>query len=499
MNHAQTSRDEPVAPAPKRPWYRKLGMQVLASLVLGIVAGLLFPKFGTQMKILGDVFLALIKAGVAPLVFLTIVHGIASAGDVKSAGRVGWRAIVYFEVVSTIALAFGLFAGNLLQTGRGMTSVAVGKVPVAAAKAAPQGFTEFVMHLVPDNFIGAFAKGELLQVVVLAVMVGIGILAIPEGRRTRINDGLDQISEVLFSFINTVMRLAPLGTFGAIAFAVGSNGTAVLVALAQLVLSFYAVVVLFIVVVMGIVAKLAGFSMWRFMRYIRTNPDRARHRVVGKRVATPADQARATWLREADGRSRAADRLCVQSRRDVDLHGDGRDVHRARVQRAAHVRASDGDPAADAVDVERRRDGIGRIVRGVRGDGDIDGAAAGGGARADLWRLPLHVDGDRHVQYDRQQRPRSSLRNGLVRSTRRSPSATFTRNVIRQQRVPMRSSTMATCCPKIPATRIRIRTGSGSSAAVCSIDAGRTSASVLRMRGRVDVLAGCSVRCRYPH
>lgn len=269
MNHAQTSRDEPIAPAPTRPWYRKLGMQVLASLVLGIVAGLLFPKFGTQLKILGDVFLALIKAGVAPLVFLTIVHGIASAGDVKSAGRVGWRAIVYFEVVSTIALAFGLLAGNLLQTGHGMTSVAVGKVPVAAAKAAPQGFTEFVMHLVPDNFIGAFAKGELLQVVVLAVMVGIGILAIPEGRRARINDGLDQISEVLFSFINLVMKLAPLGTFGAIAFAVGSNGTAVLVALAQLVLSFYAVVVLFIVVVMGIVAKLAGFSMWRFMRYIK--------------------------------------------------------------------------------------------------------------------------------------------------------------------------------------------------------------------------------------
>jgi Sodium:dicarboxylate symporter family len=399
MNHAQTSRDEPVAPAPKRPWYRKLGMQVLASLVLGIVAGLLFPKFGTQMKILGDVFLALIKAGVAPLVFLTIVHGIASAGDVKSAGRVGWRAIVYFEVVSTIALAFGLFAGNLLQTGQGMTSVAVGKVPVAAAKAAPQGFTEFVMHLVPDNFIGAFAKGELLQVVVLAVMVGIGILAIPEGRRTRINDGLDQISEVLFSFINLVMRLAPLGTFGAIAFAVGSNGTAVLVALAQLVLSFYAVVVLFIVVVMGIVAKLAGFSMWRFMRYIKDEI----LIVLGTASSESALPRLLTWLREADGRSRAADRLCVQSRRDVDLHGDGRDVHRARVQRAAHVRASDGDPAADAVDVERRRDGIGRIVRGVRGDGDIDGAAAGGGARADLWRLPLHVDGDRHVQYDRQQ------------------------------------------------------------------------------------------------
>jgi aerobic C4-dicarboxylate transport protein len=142
-------------------------------------------------------------------------------------------------------------------------------MPATAAKAAPQGFTEFVMHVVPDNFIGAFAKGELLQVVVLAVMVGIGILAIPERRRVRINEGLDLVSEVLFSFINLVMKLAPLGTLGAVAYSVGSNGTAVLLALAQLVVSFYAVVALFIIVVMGIIAKLAGFSLWRFLRYIK--------------------------------------------------------------------------------------------------------------------------------------------------------------------------------------------------------------------------------------
>ncbi|BBU32263.1 C4-dicarboxylate transport protein (plasmid) [Burkholderia sp. THE68] len=270
MHNEHASHDDAtVAPPKKLPWYRKLGMQVLLSLVIGIAVGLVFPKFGAQLKVLGDIFLALIKAGVAPLVFLTIVHGIASAGDVKSAGRVGWRSIVYFEVVSTLALAFGLLAGNLLQTGKAMTSVTVGAVPATAAKAAPQGFTEFVMHVVPDNFIGAFAKGELLQVVVLAVMVGIGILAIPERRRVRINEGLDLISEVLFSFINLVMKLAPLGTFGAVAYSVGSNGTAVLIALAQLVFSFYAVVVLFIVVVMGAIAKLAGFSLWRFLRYIK--------------------------------------------------------------------------------------------------------------------------------------------------------------------------------------------------------------------------------------
>ncbi|WP_431509409.1 cation:dicarboxylate symporter family transporter [Variovorax sp. DAIF25] len=258
-----------VAPPKKLPWYRKLGMQVLVALLLGIAVGFAFPKFAGQLKLLGDMFLSLIKAGVAPLVFLTIVHGIASAGDVRSAGRVGWRSLVYFEVISTIALVIGLLAGNLLQTGKGMTSVAGAAAAPAVKAAAPQGFLEFMAHIVPDNFVGAFAKGELLQVVVLAVMVGIGILAIPESRREKINGGLDIISEVLFSFINLVMKLAPIGTFGAVAYSVGSNGSAVLVALAQLVLSFYAVIVLFIAVVLGLVARFAGFSLWRFLRYIK--------------------------------------------------------------------------------------------------------------------------------------------------------------------------------------------------------------------------------------
>src|SRR5262245_41542304 len=264
-----SSADSPIPPPRKLPWYRKLGMQVLVALILGIVVGFVVPKFAAQLKLLGDMFLALIKAGVAPLVFLTIVHGIASAGDVKSAGRVGWRAIVYFEIVSTIALMVGLVAGNVLQIGRGMSHVAAGTAPPAAKGAAPQGFLEFMAHIVPDNFIGAFTKGELLQVVVLAVMVGIGILAIPESRRAVINAGLDNVSEVLFSFINLVMKLAPIGTFGAVAYSVGSNGTAVLVALAQFVLSFYALVVVFIAVCMGIIAWLAGFSLWRFLKYIK--------------------------------------------------------------------------------------------------------------------------------------------------------------------------------------------------------------------------------------
>ncbi|TDV34275.1 Na+/H+-dicarboxylate symporter [Paraburkholderia caballeronis] len=269
MKDSSTSDDRAAPSRAARPWYRRLGMQVLVALVAGIVLGIVAPKWATQLKVLGDIFLALIRAGVAPLVFLTIVHGIASAGDVRSAGRVGWRSIVYFEVVSTIALALGLLVANLLPIGEGMAAVTANGPAISVAKASPQTFTGFIMHIVPDNFIGAFAKGELLQVVVLAVMVGIGILAIPDERRARINEGLGMVSDVLFAFINLVMKLAPYGTFGAVAYAVGSNGTAVLVALAQLVLSFYAVIVLFVVVVMGAIAKLSGFSMWRFMRFIK--------------------------------------------------------------------------------------------------------------------------------------------------------------------------------------------------------------------------------------
>jgi aerobic C4-dicarboxylate transport protein len=266
----QIHQADSIAASPKKlPWYRKLGMQVLLSLILGIAVGFAFPKFSAQLKTLGDMFLSLIKCGVAPLVFLTIVHGISSAGDVKSAGRVGWRSIVYFEVVSTFALVLGLFAANLLHIGEGMTTVAGGAIPPAAAKAAPQSFLEFLAHIVPDNFIGAFTKGELLQVVVLAVMCGIGILAIPEGKRAKINEGLDQISEVLFSFINLVMKLAPIGTFGAVAYSVGTSGAAVLIALAQLVLSFYGVVLIFIVCVLGLIAKISGFSLWRFLKFIK--------------------------------------------------------------------------------------------------------------------------------------------------------------------------------------------------------------------------------------
>ncbi|CDH79546.1 C4-dicarboxylate transporter DctA [Pseudomonas aeruginosa] len=261
--------------SPKKPFYRDLTFQVIAAMALGIAFGFVAPELAAQFKILGDIFLKLIKTAVAPLVFFTVVHGIASAGDIKRVGKVGWRALVYFEVVSTIALAIGLAWANLLDIGSGMHDAHPNSATSAATAAAlakghaPSSTMEFIYGIFPDNFVGAFAGGQLLQVLVISVLFGFALLALKEDRRAAIEDGLNRVSECFFEFINLIMKFAPLGAFGSVAYAVGSNGTAVLMSLANLVLMFYVAVILFIVVVLGAVCRLSGFSLWRFLKYIK--------------------------------------------------------------------------------------------------------------------------------------------------------------------------------------------------------------------------------------
>ncbi|WP_110973334.1 MULTISPECIES: cation:dicarboxylate symporter family transporter [Pseudomonas] len=259
----------------KKPLYRDLTFQVVAAMLLGIAFGFIAPELAASFKILGDIFLKLIKTAVAPLVFFTVVHGIASAGDIKRVGKVGWRALVYFEVVSTIALAIGLIWGNLLEIGSGMHDAHPNSATASAAAAAlakghaPGSTMEFIYGIFPDNFVGAFAGGQLLQVLVIAVLFGFALLALKHERREVIEDGLNRVSECFFEFINLIMKFAPLGAFGSVAYAVGSNGTAVLMSLANLVLMFYLVVFLFVTVVLGAVCRLSGFSLWRFLKYIK--------------------------------------------------------------------------------------------------------------------------------------------------------------------------------------------------------------------------------------
>jgi aerobic C4-dicarboxylate transport protein len=265
-----------VTAAKKKPLWRNLGLQVAVSMILGIVVGLVWPEFATSMKVLGDIFLRLIKTAVAPLVFLTVVVGIVSTGDIKRVGKVGLISIVYFEIVSTVALALGLLFGNLIGVGKGLGHItapaAATKGAEAAAKAAATShttFDQFLLNVFPDNFLGAFARGELLQVLVIALIFGFGLIALSPSKRAPIESGLNTMSTAFFEFIHIIMSLAPIGTFGAVAYAVGSNGTSVLIALAYFVLTFYVLIILFIIVVLGAVCALFRVNIFHLLRYIR--------------------------------------------------------------------------------------------------------------------------------------------------------------------------------------------------------------------------------------
>jgi aerobic C4-dicarboxylate transport protein len=277
---ATTHRDdialEQTTKPTKKALWKNLGLQVAISMVLGIIVGLVWPEFGASLKILGDIFLRLIKTAVAPLVFLTVAVGIVAAGDVKRVGKVGLIAMIYFEIVSTIALALGLLFGNLVGVGKNLGHVtapaAATKGAEAAAKAAASShttFDQFLLNVFPDNFIGAFARGELLQVLVIALIFGFGLMALSPQKRAPIESGLNTISIAFFEFIHIIMALAPIGTFGAVAYAVGSNGTAVLISLAYFVLTFYALVILFVVVVLGAVCAMFRINIFHLLRYIR--------------------------------------------------------------------------------------------------------------------------------------------------------------------------------------------------------------------------------------
>ncbi|MCE6078380.1 cation:dicarboxylate symporter family transporter [Agrobacterium vitis] len=276
MTDVSHPRAGTASPKPKPALWRGLGFQVVIGMVLGIVVGLIWPEFGASLKLLGDIFLRLIKTAVAPLVFLTVVAGIAAAGDFKRVGKVGLIATVYFEIISTIAIVFGLAAAYLFNVGLGMgqttASAGAAKGAADAAKKAADShttFSQFFLNVFPDNFMGAFAKGELLQVLVIAIIFGAALLSLKPAKREPIESGLATISTAFFEFIHLIMKLAPIGTFGAVAYAVGANGTDVLIALAWLVLSFYLTIVAFIAIVLGTVCAIFKINLFGLLRYIK--------------------------------------------------------------------------------------------------------------------------------------------------------------------------------------------------------------------------------------
>ena len=258
--------------AVKRPFYRSLWGQVLLGVALAIVLGYLRPHTAIAMKPLGDAFIRLISMIITIVIFCTVVTGIASMQDMKKVGRVGGKALLYFEVVSTLALLVGLVVGNLVHTGAGfnvnpatLDSKAVANY-AGAAKA--QSVTDFIMHIIPTTVVDAFARGDILQVVLVAILFGFAISAI--GRRCKpLLEVLEALTQAVFGVINILMKFAPIGAFGAMAFTIGAYGIASLGPLVKLIATFWITCILFVLIVMGGIAWVAGFSIIKYLIYIK--------------------------------------------------------------------------------------------------------------------------------------------------------------------------------------------------------------------------------------
>ncbi len=249
-----------------------LYVQVLIGLALGILVGHFWPDFGASLKVLGDGFVKLVKMMIAPVVFCTIVSGITSLGDSKEIGKTLVKAMGLFYVLTILALVVGVVAVTLVQPGQGMnidpTHLDPGVAAKYAGKAAPQGFVEFVLHIIPASFFGAFAEGEVLPVLLLSVLCGFGLTRIGEAGRP-VLASIDSFSHVLFAAFGFIMRLAPLGAFGAMAFTVGRYGIHSIGSLGMLMATFYIACVFFVAVVLGTLARMHGFRLWQVLRYVR--------------------------------------------------------------------------------------------------------------------------------------------------------------------------------------------------------------------------------------
>src|SRR5262249_42422493 len=259
------------APA-RKPFYTHLYAQVLTAIVIGILLGYFYPAIGEQMKPLGDGFIKLIKMMIAPIIFCTVVHGIASMEDMNKVGRVALKALIYFEVTTTLALIVGLLVVNVLQPGAGMNTdpraIDTKSIQVYTTKAGQQSTAEFLMHIIPNTIVGAFAEGEILQVLFFAILFAFGLHMMGERGKPLIGL-IDTISHALFNVVGIIMRVAPIGAFGAMAFTIGKYGIATLLSLGKLMAAFYLTCLLFIFVVLGGIAWLTGFSIWRFIKYIK--------------------------------------------------------------------------------------------------------------------------------------------------------------------------------------------------------------------------------------
>ncbi len=255
----------------RRPWYLQLWVLVLAAMVIGVALGWFYPAAGAAMQPLGDAFIKAIRVVIAPIIFFTVVHGIARMADIARVGRVAIKTILYFEVLTTIALIIGLLAVNLWRPGAGMnvdlSHVDTSLLAPYVKETTAVGFVPFLMSIIPNTFVGAFAEGNVLQILFVSVLCGFGLISLGAAGKPLL-DVIEIASRMIFAVVGIIMWAAPLGAFGAIAFTVGKFGVASLTSLGELLVSFYVTCLVFIFAVLGSVAALCGFSLLKLLRYI---------------------------------------------------------------------------------------------------------------------------------------------------------------------------------------------------------------------------------------
>ena len=258
--------------AAKKPFYRQLYVQVLTAIALGALIGHFFPDFGTSLKPLGDGFIKLVKMIIAPVIFLTVATGIAGMGDMRSVGSVAGKAFVYFLFFSTLALIIGLAVGNIVQPGAGLNidpaTLDASAVSTYAATAEGQTLSGFLLNIIPTTLFSAMTEGQILQVLLVAILAGVA-MASTRPHSDLVIDIMASLSEVIFKLVHMLMKLAPIGAFGAIAFTIGEFGIESLANLAALIATFYLTALLFVVVILGLMARIAGFSIFALIRFLR--------------------------------------------------------------------------------------------------------------------------------------------------------------------------------------------------------------------------------------
>ncbi|MBS2970433.1 dicarboxylate/amino acid:cation symporter [Metabacillus sp. KIGAM252] len=252
--------------------FRNLTVQVVIGIILGIIVGSLFPEFAVKLKILADIFIKMIKMVIAPIIFLTIVIGIGGMGDLKKVGRIGGKALIYFEIVTTFALAIGILVVNLVQPGAGVNKEGASSDAVSTyeeqAKDTDHGIVGFITDIVPENAIGAMAEGELLPILFFAVLFGVAAASLGEKSKPVIQL-FERFTDIFFGIVNMIMKVSPIAAFGAMAFTIGEFGVESLANLGKLMASVYLTMFLFIILVLGSIAKYFGFSIFKFIAYIK--------------------------------------------------------------------------------------------------------------------------------------------------------------------------------------------------------------------------------------